>query len=832
MKTNLIYETKDKNNIFNRLTAKILSVGLVLTLVVYLCACGDSTAQRGETGAVKEESTSSATPADNANAALAKEHVYRVSEVEIPEMPDDGSGSVECAVRLDGRIYAVMKLFDWDNGDKYYVFSVDESGNNQQKAFLEPAEDHGVEEASAEPDPNVWRQRAVRYSDFAVGRDGRVYALCEYNESYINELTEQYRDERHQYVCCWDADGSLLWQIEPWEDNTEELSVWAVLPGADGSLELLLTGGDAAYRLPVGRDGSVSGADREKLSGATATALGNCRRLLPRGDGDFLLLCRDAQQGLSLIRYDLQTDTLGETVRLPAEFSAISLGSTVFAAGIDSDLVYADRDGVFACDMGDEEIRLKMNYVNSDRNITETCFLLMLDETSFFMFYREDYTRELKAGIFEYVKPEEIPDRTVVVLGGLTVNAGIRKRVIQYNRENDDYRVVIREYESCDDLNLAIVSGDMPDILMAESLPDGNSVSGGNRIPIESYLAKGLMADVGALIEEDEELSRTEFLENVFDAYSVDGKLMYVVPSFTVFTMAAKSSLVGDGDGWSMERMMEALDGMGPNARLLDGLSRNAFMETVMRYCGNDFIDVKTGKCAFDSPEFIKMMEYAYALPEERSWAGQSGEGEYEQQYLKNRTLLMELHIWSFSQQVDERLFYRLNGYLGGDYTFVGFPSVSGKTEGSGSKALICAQNLMTLSAGSDHLDGAWDFARYYLTDEYQKSLESSLPVNRQIFEEWAVEETRRPYYTDENGERVEYDLTLNQVVPPLDQSQLKEVIALVESADAVPFEDNVVMNIINEELGSYFSGQKTAEDVAAIIQNRVQIYVKENVTN
>lgn len=192
--------------------------------------------------------------------------------------------------------------------------------------------------------------------------------------------------------------------------------------------------------------------------------------------------------------------------------------------------------------MGDAQSSLKMNYVNSGRNITDASFLFGLDGTHFLMFYK-DYVDELKAGIFEYVKPEDIPDKKVLVLAGLSINGGIRNRVIQYSRESDQYRIVLKEYESYENLNLDIVSGNMPDILMVEDL------SNGNKFPMESYIAKGLIADVGALIEKDEELSRAEFMENVFDAYSVDGKLMYVVSSFTLFTMVAKSSLVGDGNG-------------------------------------------------------------------------------------------------------------------------------------------------------------------------------------------------------------------------------------------------------------------------------------------
>lgn len=66
-------------------------------------------------------------------------------------------------------------------------------------------------------------------------------------------------------------------------------------------------------------------------------------------------------------------------------------------------------------------------------------------------------------------------------------------------------------------------------------------------------------------------------------------------------------------------------------------------------------------------------------------------------------------------------------------------------------------------------------------------------------------------------------------MVPPLNQKQLEQLIAYVESAAATPFEDDNVMNIINEELKSCFSGQKTVEAVAAVIQNRVRMYVQEN---
>ncbi len=812
---------------------RIISIGLVTTLTVVLCACGGGAESGEEEASLVGSEPGTFSPADsvsvpgNVNAALAKENVFRVSEVELPELKDGYSAGMKCTAYWDEKIYALMEI--WERGESgnesYCILSMDKSGNILQTAFLEHPE-CGVGEAAAESDAAVQKQKNICYSDFVIGTDGRTYALFQYESSFVNDLTEQFADERHQYVCCWQADGKLLWQTEVCTDSKEDFSVWSILPAADGSLELILTG-ENAYKLHVEEDGGLSESDKTMLSEETARALENCRRLIRKTDGSCLLLCREREGGLNLVKYDMETDTLGEIFKLPDDLPAVSLSSIVFSAGVERDLIYADREGVFVYNMGDEKGSLKMDYVNSDRNITDIYSLLELDETHFFMFYNEDYTRELKAGVFEYVRPEDIPDKAVVVLAGLTVNAGIKKRVIQYNRENNQYRVVIKEYESSEKLNLDIVSGHMPDILMAEGLPNGDF------LPLESYIKKGLIADVGALIEGDDELSGQAFMENVFDAYSVDGKLMYVVPSFTLSTMAARTSLVGDGNGWFMERMAEVLDGMGENAQLLDGLDRSSFLEMVMRYRGNDFIDRETGECSFDSQEFIEIMEFAYALPEEGSFAGETEE-KYQLQYLRNQTLLLELSVSSFSQNVDERLFFRLNGYLGGDYVFVGFPAASAESAGDGEGAIISGKNLMALSARSENEAGMWDFARYYLTEEYQKSLEISLPVRKDLFEEWAREETRRPYHIDENGERVEYDLTLyrdgkEMVVPPLDQKQLDELIAYVESVTATPFEDNNVMNIIYEEMGSYFSGQKTAEDVAAIIQNRIQIYVFEN---
>mgnify|MGYP002496566384 CR=1 FL=1 len=65
--------------------------------------------------------------------------------------------------------------------------------------------------------------------------------------------------------------------------------------------------------------------------------------------------------------------------------------------------------------------------------------------------------------------------------------------------------------------------------------------------------------------------------------------------------------------------------------------------------------------------------------------------------------------------------------------------------------------------------------------------------------------------------------------IQPATQEDVDQVKDLVYNTTAVSgaVSDDIT-NIINEEAAAYFSGQKSAEDVAKIIQSRMQVYLSE----
>ena len=55
-----------------------------------------------------------------------------------------------------------------------------------------------------------------------------------------------------------------------------------------------------------------------------------------------------------------------------------------------------------------------------------------------------------------------------------------------------------------------------------------------------------------------------------------------------------------------------------------------------------------------------------------------------------------------------------------------------------------------------------------------------------------------------------------------------EKVVALIEGTTRVANYDTTITDIVKEDCEAYFSGQKSAEDVAKLIQSKVNIYVNE----
>lgn len=815
---------------------RVLGLVLTATMLAGLCACNKNPQGTDPTGSQGGKKNS-------ANAAMAKEYVYRLQEFDLGSIQEKGDDTyVNFVSEHDGRIYAMLQSYNYSSGDnsrKYKLLSTNMEGGDLKSYDLqltmegdqqEPAS--GGESAApadtadtvAVPENEGYVYESTSASDFTISGD-RIYG----EKSYYfedNRDPENYVSENKSYICCWDLEGKMIWESPlDYLSNEESWHYIQAFVGREDGTSLLLIGGDDYGKIVLDADGKAS--DLQPCEGLDKF-FENSGNTVVLPDGNLLLTYYGEDwQDMYVSTYDFDTDTMSEGVLLPSSLVYNGMGNiTVDANG---DMVFSNSQGVFKYHIGDESAVQMMSYVNSDLYLNNLNAILPMDEEHFVGFYSDydekTYNSTVRGGIFTKVAPEDIPDKAVLVLGGNYISGDLRKRVVDYNKSSNTHRIVLKDYNqysTYDDykaaytqMNNDIISGNMPDILVVDSY----------NMSLENYISKGLLADIGALIEKDEELSQTEFMENVFEACKVDGKLYEIIPSFYVQSYIGKKALVGDRTSWTMEEARQLLSTMPEETSLFGEMMRGDFFSTVMNMCGNDFIDVSTGKCSFDSEEFISLMEFAKTLPEERPEDYYEGDWYtvYQSQYREDRTILANCYISDI-----QNLIYTINGSFGEEVSFVGFPNASG--QGS----VVSANTSYALAAGSANLDAAWDFMRYYLTDEYQSELSYELPISKKYFDEQALKATRKPTYEDENGKEVEYDYTWwindeEMVLEPLTMEQLDQIKAHISSVTKRTYYNDYVLNIITEEMDAFYQGQKSAADVASIIQSRAKIYVNEN---
>ena len=437
-----------------------MAVGLALIMTAGLSACGDRTnGSNGNMGSSGNRGTSSA------NAQLAKENVYQMKEFDFPKFvdPENGYTNVYAVEYREDKVYVVVEANDWSKNEAVVdvnLIVVNEDGSNLQTIKLdtsdgEEASEEGAAQDSSEGDSgasdgeisDIWENTS--FGNFTISFDGKIFGTKFYNfEDYTNQ--EQVVRENRTYVCCWDTDGSRLWETEVEglrsdEEGAEWLYVSALIAGEDGSAKLLLNG-DNMYRMDVGSDGTLS--EREKLSEETGQVLNYHQYALARQDGTMLVIYSDENDWTKcyMASYDPETDTLGEPAEMPVSFSMYGYGN--MSTGMESDLVFSMNDGIYIYNQGDENVTKKMDFVNSDVNISNFLGLIELNQDSFIGIYNENYGEDIKAALFTYRDPADIPDKAVVVLAGNWVGSDIRQRVVEFNRESDAYRIVLKEYNS------------------------------------------------------------------------------------------------------------------------------------------------------------------------------------------------------------------------------------------------------------------------------------------------------------------------------------------------------------------------------------------------
>lgn len=416
-----------------------------------------------------------------------------------------------------------------------------------------------------------------------------------------------------------------------------------------------------------------------------------------------------------------------------------------------------------------------------------------------------------------------LPEKTELVIGTLFASQELKEAVAGFNRHSTDCRVTVREYcaqyawtwesgytDAITAMNIDLVSGNSPDLLDLTNLN------------VEAYARNDVFEDLGPWLDESEALQREDFVQNILDNYTYNGKLVSIPASVTLRTLTGKAAQVGEEPGWTLEEMIACAKAY-PEAELEIG----TYSQDVLRLCmwlgKSTFIDWTEGNCNFDSDAFRQLLIFAASYPDEPS--GGTVDLYDAVRNDSDKVLLFDFSIRAFQDiQVYEAMYRE-------EMTFIGYPTPDG--EGSG-----CCFNTFSayaITSPSENKEKAWEFLEYMLN----RDVENGLSTNRKKLLETAtaVEYLKGDWgqlFLDLDGRPILRYGTTNfggwrYTYHEVTEEEKATLLYLMDTAQCTNTMDDALWRIIFEEASPFFQGQRTVEDAAAVIQSRVNLYLKEN---
>ncbi len=428
---------------------------------------------------------------------------------------------------------------------------------------------------------------------------------------------------------------------------------------------------------------------------------------------------------------------------------------------------------------------------------------------------RTTYRETCEIAVVSELPAEEAAKIETINLACIFSDSELEQQVIDINKKNPETRIRIKQYyEDYGDMDYKDAMAGFITAMTSDPNNDIIYFNGGTSSygDMMNFAAKGLLIDLAPLIEADEEIKREDLMESMLQACTYDEKLVGLPTTFSVQTVVGKVSDVGTEPGWTFADMKALLESKEPGTQLFYGKNRAWALEMCLNLGYKQFVDMENATCSFDNEAFIEILEFANTFPEEFEW-----EEGMDETILWNegKVLLADYNISDFQQiQMYTEIF-------GEELTYIGYPT----TEGNG--ALLSLSNCFTITKNCENTDAAWKLVREYFLPQEGEDLYyySGMSIRNDDFDKYCEQAMK----DDENGVSSWGWGNFEVEIQPTTQEQVDTVKDLMANLTAVQGSMSTsMMNIINEEAAAYFSGQKSAEEVATIIQSRMQVYLSE----
>lgn len=352
--------------------------------------------------------------------------------------------------------------------------------------------------------------------------------------------------------------------------------------------------------------------------------------------------------------------------------------------------------------------------------------------------------------------------------------------------------------EALTHFNIELTTGNIPDIIITPASMQTNS-----------YILKGLFADLNEFMDNDPDFNRADYLPSLFEIFDRSGKMYELSPLFLIYAIQAKTADVGTDIFWTLDEFASFIESKPDSKYIIGEMSKRDF---IIKMVQTLFINPVSGDIKFDRSEFYKILSIAEYFPDQPPQIDHTQINEFMQGAKDGNPLMIPYKgAGFFNPKLSEITYFEE------ETTIKGWPSHYNNG------IQFSPTEYISIMQPAENPDGAWELLKYILNNA-KCSYGIFTPVNLLLLEKMAEEELER-------WKMVEPRLQNESVIEFADnfsREDIDKTMTLYKAASGLNRDNLVISSIIDEEIASYLNGQKPADTIIDIIENRIAIYLAE----
>lgn len=373
----------------------------------------------------------------------------------------------------------------------------------------------------------------------------------------------------------------------------------------------------------------------------------------------------------------------------------------------------------------------------------------------------------------------------------------------------------------------------------------GSDLIAADIIPWYQYSDSGYLEDLSLYIENDPDFNKENYFNGIFEASKYKGGL-YMLPqsfSFDYLEYDRRYGFDGKLTGiTSYKALMEFAETLNlpEETKAFNYLGGEQMFNRMFSSDYNYFIDFETKKVNFTDGYFEELLHSAKEA-ESRGWISlpsftqdEAATFSFDNIVLADinedstnavfgfngvhslYSYLTKKHIPDGQDNINVAMSTATAGGVNSDYSEIG--GIVGDKEGS------CGYSLMNgyvMNSQSQNRRLAWEFLKFMLEINTPGSI-AGIPVNKE-----AMSEQARLYITG-GLFMPEMDTEMTDAEKQIHTDFLSITEDFVKSITSHIINDSYISEVVFTEVSEFFSGGRSAEETAKIIQDKIQLYMNE----